>query len=53
VRKQHPKLKVLYVTGNTNELFRSGQLLEAHEAFLSKPVTPQLLREAVAMLLPR
>jgi CheY-like chemotaxis protein len=49
--KKHPKLKVLYVTSNPDVLFQQGQMLEAHEAFLEKPVSAQLLREAVTLLL--
>ena len=51
--RQNPSLKVLYVTANADKLFRSGRLLEAHEAFLEKPVTQELLREAVNLLLLR
>ena len=48
---KHPRLKVLYVTGNADELFRRGQELAAHEAFLEKPVSAEQLREAVDLLL--
>jgi two-component system cell cycle sensor histidine kinase/response regulator CckA len=48
---KHPKLKVLYVTANADALFRQGRELEAHEAFLEKPVSAQELREAVNVLL--
>src|SRR5581483_10284483 len=37
VRRQHPGMKVLFVTSNTDELFRRGQLLGHGEAFLEKP----------------
>lgn len=50
---KHPMLKVLYVTANADVLFRKGRALEAHEAFLEKPVSPEGLREAVNMLLLR
>jgi CheY-like chemotaxis protein len=48
---KHPKLKVLYVTAHADALFRQGRVLEAHEAFLEKPVSAQELREAVNVLL--
>lgn len=48
---KHPNLKVLYVTGNADELFRQGSMLAAHEAFLEKPVSSEALREAVDLLL--
>lgn len=48
---KHPNLKVLYVTSNADVLFQQGHVLEAHEAFLEKPVSAQLLREAVTLLL--
>lgn len=51
MRKKHPALKVLYVTGNADELFRQGGMLGPREAFLEKPVTSHLLREAVNLLL--
>jgi CheY-like chemotaxis protein len=52
VRQQHPLLGVLYVTGSPDALFRSGHVLGEREAFLEKPVTEALLREAVNILLP-
>jgi CheY-like chemotaxis protein len=51
VRRQHPSLNVLYVSGNAAQLFQSGQILGDGEAFLNKPVTQPLLREAVNVLL--
>ena len=51
VRKKHPGLGVLYVTANPNGLFDQGGMLGEREAYLAKPVTPQLLREAVNFLL--
>lgn len=50
IRKRHPALKVLYVTGNADRLFQSGRLLGPNESFLEKPVTPELLLEAVNFL---
>jgi two-component system cell cycle sensor histidine kinase/response regulator CckA len=49
--KQHPKLKVLYVTASADVLFQQGRELGANEAFLEKPVSAQALREAVNLLL--
>jgi len=49
--KQHPKLKVLYVTGNPDGLFEPGRLLGPNESFLEKPVSPGNLREAINFLL--
>jgi two-component system cell cycle sensor histidine kinase/response regulator CckA len=51
MRKQHPTLKVLYVTANANDLFQNAPLLGEGEAFLEKPVTQQVFREAVNLLL--
>jgi len=46
-----PNLKVLYVTSNPDDLFQHGKMLQPHEAFLEKPVSSELLREAVSFLL--
>jgi FixJ family two-component response regulator len=48
---KHPNLKVLYVTAHADALFQQGRALQAHEAFLEKPVSAQGLREAVNVLL--
>jgi CheY-like chemotaxis protein len=48
---RYPKLKVLYLTAHAEALFRQTHLLEPHEAFLEKPVSASLLREAVNLLL--
>lgn len=48
---RHPKLKVLYVTGNADVLFQQGRELGANEAFLEKPVSAASLRQAVNLLL--
>ena len=48
---QHPDLKVLYLTGNADRLFQQRHELKPNEAFLEKPVSAQLLREAVNFLL--
>src|SRR5437016_5893996 len=49
--RKHPSLKVLYVTGNADSLFQRWQELQAHEAFLEKPVSAPALRQAVNLLL--
>lgn len=49
--KKHPTLKVLYVTGNADALFKPGPLLGPNEAFLEKPVSQEGLREAINLLL--
>ena len=51
MRRQHPALKVLYVTANADGLFEPGHLLGPGESFLEKPVTQELLREAINFLL--
>ena len=51
MRKVHPDLRVLYVTANPDGLFAPGQLLGRNESFLEKPVSQELLREAVNFLL--
>jgi two-component system, cell cycle sensor histidine kinase and response regulator CckA len=53
MRRQHPAIKVLYVTANPDDLFPPGQLLDANEAFLEKPVSRELLREAINLLMHR
>jgi len=51
LRTQHPRLKVLYVTGHVDRLFVGRQFLWEEEAFLEKPFTPEGLLEAVSLLL--
>ena len=53
VRKTQTDLRVLYVTGYSDELFGEDSVLDTLEAFLEKPVTPESLLEAVRMLLRR
>jgi two-component system cell cycle sensor histidine kinase/response regulator CckA len=48
---KHPALKVLYVTSDADVLFQQGRELGPNEAFLEKPVSSQVLREAVNLLL--
>jgi two-component system cell cycle sensor histidine kinase/response regulator CckA len=42
-------MKVLYLTGHSDDLFGSLTLLEPHEAFLEKPITAGALREGVSL----
>lgn len=51
LRESHAGMKVLYVTGHSDDLFASALLLEEHEAFLDKPITPASAREAAALRL--
>jgi CheY-like chemotaxis protein len=51
LRQNEPKLKVLYLTGYSDRLFKEKSQLWADEAFLDKPCTVKGLREAVALLL--
>lgn len=50
-RVLQPELRVLYLTGHADGLFRSGQPLPPHDAYLDKPFTREGLRQAVAILL--
>ena len=51
LRLHDPTLKVLYLTGFTDTLFRERVSLWADEAFLEKPCSETGLLEAVALLL--
>ena len=51
LRLQHPSLKVLYLTGFSDRLFKEKVTLWADEAFLDKPCSIKGLLEAVALLL--
>jgi two-component system cell cycle sensor histidine kinase/response regulator CckA len=51
MRKKHRDLKVLYVTARAEGLFQQGHELKRNEAFLEKPVTAPLLREAINLLM--
>ena len=51
MREADPDLKVLYLTGFSDQLFRARPLLRDNEAFLDKPVTVRGLLEAVTLLL--
>ncbi len=50
-RAVNPDLKVLYVSGYTDELFEDRQTLWDGEAFLDKPFSPRGLVEAASLLL--
>lgn len=51
LRAKRPDLKVLYVTGHVDTLFRERPLLWEGEAFLEKPFTFEGLIEAMSLLL--
>ena len=51
LRQQIPDLKVLYLTGFSDRLFKEKVTLWADEAFLDKPCSAQGLRQAVSLLL--
>jgi YesN/AraC family two-component response regulator len=51
LRLQHPTVKVLYLTGFSDRLFKEKVTLWADEAFLDKPCTVKGLLEAVSLLL--
>ena len=51
MRAQRPSLKVLYLTGFSDRLFKEKVTLWADEAFLEKPCSVKGLLEAVALLL--
>jgi two-component system cell cycle sensor histidine kinase/response regulator CckA len=50
LRQTEPNLKVLYLTGYSDRLFKEKAVLWADEAFLDKPCTIKGLREAVSLL---
>jgi two-component system cell cycle sensor histidine kinase/response regulator CckA len=51
LRQTEPTLKVLYLTGYSDRLFKEKAVLWADEAFLDKPCTIKGLREAVSLLI--
>jgi len=51
LRTQYPSLKVLYLTGFSDRLFKEKVTLWADEAFLDKPCSVKGLQEAVSLLL--
>lgn len=50
LRQNEPGLKVLYLTGFSDNLFKEKVTLWEDEAFLDKPCSVKALREAVALL---
>jgi CheY-like chemotaxis protein len=51
LRQHEPKLKVLYLTGFSDRLFKEKSTLWEDEAFLDKPCSVKGLLEAVSLLL--
>ena len=51
LRQRDPDLKVLYLTGYADQLFKSKHTLWDGEAFLEKPCSIGGLLEAVSLLL--
>lgn len=51
IRSREPDLKVLYLTGFSDQLFARKRTLWEGEAFLDKPATVQATLEAIEMLL--
>ena len=51
LRRNDPDLKVLYLTGFSDHLFKERAHLWENEAFVEKPVTMSALREAVSLAL--
>jgi two-component system, cell cycle sensor histidine kinase and response regulator CckA len=51
LRREEPQLKVLYLTGYAERLFKEKVTLWEDEAYLDKPCSINGLREAVSLLL--
>jgi len=51
LRRNEPKLKILYLTGYSDQLFKEKTTLWEDEAFLEKPCSMKSLTEAVSLLL--
>jgi CheY-like chemotaxis protein len=51
MRAERPSIKVLYLTGFSDQLFKEKVTLWADEAFLDKPCTVKGLLQAVSLLL--
>jgi two-component system, cell cycle sensor histidine kinase and response regulator CckA len=49
LRQTNPLLKVLYLTGYTDQLFTEKVTLWEDEAFLEKPCSPEALLQAVSL----
>ena len=50
LRRQEPSLKVLYLTGFSDRLFKDKSILWQDEAFLDKPCSVKGLLQAVSLL---
>jgi FixJ family two-component response regulator len=48
---KYPRLRVLYMSGYTDNVISSGGVLEAGLAFLQKPFTPAVLAQKVREVL--
>lgn len=46
--RKNSEVKVIYVTGNTDDTTKTRALETKHEAFLPKPITPDSLRQAIS-----
>ena len=51
LRQSHPGLKVLYLTGFSDNLFKEKVTLWEEEAYLDKPCSIKSLLQAVSLLL--
>jgi DNA-binding NarL/FixJ family response regulator len=51
IRQRHPGVKVLYLTGYTDPVFRDHRDLWEDEGYLDKPCTIRGLLQAVSLLL--
>src|SRR5690606_17454217 len=51
LQSQRPEIRVLFMSGSTNNTVLPGQTIGGHVAFLQKPLTPSALAEAVHDLL--
>jgi len=51
LRQNEPRLKVLYLTGYSDYLFKEKVTLWADEAFLDKPCSVSAIRQAVSLIL--
>jgi CheY-like chemotaxis protein len=51
LRARHPGLKVLYVSGYTDDAVVRHGIVEAHDAFLQKPFSPLALARKVRAIL--
>ena len=51
IRQRHPEVRVLYLTGYSEQLFKEKGALWEGEAFVDKPVSANALLQAVSLLL--